>query len=133
MNWNYDDGGRSKYYKKKNVGDCVVRAIAIANNMDYKEIYQLVKKYNDGETPRNGVYKKVYFKLLADMGWQWIPCCGRGVEKQNIHLREDELPDGVVICRVSKHLTCVKDGVIFDTYNCSRGGKRKVYGYWIKK
>ena len=132
MEWIYDDGGRSLYYKAKDVGDCVVRAIAIANNMDYKQTYQLVKKYNNGETPRNGVYKEVYIKLLKDLGWKWIPCCGRGVKKQNVHLHKDELPMGILICRVSKHLTCIKDGVIFDTYNCSRGGTRKVYGYWIK-
>lgn len=133
MEFIYNDGGRSNYYKAKNVGDCVCRAIAIATNTDYKVMYNLLKEYNHGITPRNGVYKDVYKKLLADLGWTWIPCCGRGVKKNNIHLNPNELPNGILICRVSGHLTCVIDGVINDTYNCSREETRKVYGYWIKK
>ena len=132
MEWIYDDGGRSNYYKAKDVGDCVCRALAIATGTDYKVMYNLLKKYNNGVTPRNGVYKAVYKKLLSDLGWTWIPCCGRGVKNTNVHLKPTELPDGVVICRLSGHLTCVIDGIIYDTYNCSRGETRKVYGYWIK-
>ena len=44
----------------------------------------------------------------------------------------NELPNGIVICRLSRHLTTVIDGVIFDTYDCSRDGTRMVYGYWTK-
>ena len=47
MNIKYNDGGRSKYYKTSNVRDCVVRAIAIATNKDYKEIYNIVKYIGD--------------------------------------------------------------------------------------
>ena len=46
------------------------------------------------------------------------------------HLREDELPNGTLIVKVSRHLTCVKDGVLYDTYDCTRDGERCVYGYW---
>ena len=49
-----------------------------------------------------------------------------------VHLKEDELPKGTIICSVSKHLTCIKDGVLYDTYDCSRNGTRCVYGYWYK-
>ena len=45
MKWIYDTGGREKYYKALNVKDCVTRAIAIANGMDYKETYMALKKY----------------------------------------------------------------------------------------
>lgn len=47
-----------------------------------------------------------------------------------IHLDANELPRGTIIVSLSKHLTCVKDGVIYDTYDCSRDGDRCVYGYW---
>ena len=43
MNIKYNDGGRSKYYKTSNTRDCVVRAIAIATNKDYKEIFLCYK------------------------------------------------------------------------------------------
>jgi len=49
-----------------------------------------------------------------------------------VHLRKDELPQGKLIVRVSKHITSVIDGVINDTYDCSRGATRCVYGYYIE-
>ena len=41
-----------------------------------------------------------------------------------------ELPRGPLIVKVSRHLTAVIDGVLYDTHNCSRGGMRCVYGYF---
>ena len=48
-------------------------------------------------------------------------------------LDEDELPKGRLICHVSRHSCAVIDGVLNDTYDCSRMGTRCVYGYWIKR
>ena len=39
MKFVYSDGGRSKYFKGKNVGDCVTRAICNATGLDYKKVY----------------------------------------------------------------------------------------------
>ena len=44
-----------------------------------------------------------------------------------------ELPTGRLIVAVSKHLTTMIDGVINDTHNPSRDGKRCVYGYYQKE
>lgn len=135
MNFNYNDGGRSKYFKG-NVGDCVTRAIAIATGRDYKEIYNLVAEYVKKETgtksARNGVPKKVTKKIMKDLGFKWIPTMtiGSGCK---VHLNEDELPKGTIVVSVSKHLTCIIDGVINDTYDCSRDGNRCVYGYWYEE
>ena len=49
-----------------------------------------------------------------------------------VHLRSEELPSGILIVAVSRHLTVVKNGVIYDTHDCSRDGTRCVYGYWSK-
>lgn len=54
---------------------------------------------------------------------------GRGCK---VHLRKDELPNGRLIVKVSKHLTTVIDGIIHDDFDCSRRGTRCVYGYFIK-
>ena len=43
---------------------------------------------------------------------------------------QSELPPGPLIVKVSRHLTAVIDGVLYDTHNCSRGGARCVYGYF---
>src|ERR1700730_2873392 len=47
-----------------------------------------------------------------------------------VGLRAKELPPGRLVVSVSKHLTAVIDGVIHDTHDPSRHGKRCVYGYW---
>ena len=39
---------------------------------------------------------------------------------------------GRIIVRLSKHYTCLIDGIIHDTHDPSRNGTRCVYGYWIK-
>jgi hypothetical protein len=50
-----------------------------------------------------------------------------------VHLKADELPSGRLVVRVSKHMTTMVDGVVHDIANCSRGGTRAVYGYFIKE
>jgi hypothetical protein len=48
-----------------------------------------------------------------------------------VHLHPDEPPKGRLIVAV-RHYTVVIDGVLHDTHDCTRGGKRCVYGYWRK-
>ena len=138
----YSTGGREKYFKSNVVGDCVCRAIANATGMDYKQVYDLINSYAKKEhlskrkkkksNARNGVTKDTMWRILTDLGWKWIPTMLIGSGCQ-VHLNEKELPDGTLIVSVSKHLTCVKNRKLYDTYDCSRGGTRCVYGYYIKE
>lgn len=140
--WTYDDGGRSNYFTAEHVGDCVTRAIAIGTGMDYKEVYDLIRQYSKKErvskrkrgisNPRDGVYKQTFHKLLADLGWKWIPTMRIG-SGCTVHLNPDEWGSGTYIISCSKHLTCMVDNVIHDTYDPSRGGTRCVYGYFLKE
>lgn len=142
------DGGRSNYFKGEKAGDCVVRAIAIATGKDYKKVYdELFKRNKDfiengrckvaralrkkGASPRDGNFKKVYEKYILELGFKWQPTMKIG-SGMTVHVKADELPSGTLILRLSKHLTCVKDGILYDTHDCSREGTRGVYGYWIK-
>lgn len=141
MRFVYDDGGRSKYFKAGEVGDCVCRAISIATGKDYKEVYDLINEYAKQErrsrkhsrsSARNGVQKQTSRKVLESLGWKWTPTMKIG-SGCTVHLCEDELPCGTIIVKVSKHLTCIKDGVIHDTYDPSREESRCVYGYYQKQ
>ena len=134
MKFKYSDGGRSKYYKATNVGDCCVRAICNATGKDYKEVYNDLKKLNRGVSCRNGTPKKVWKKYLEQvLGWKKVSCSGIG-QSERTHLNEYELPKtGTLIVQVSKHLTVVKDGVLIDTFDCSRNGERMVYCYYVEK
>lgn len=143
MKFNYSDGGRSKYFKGKDVRDCVCRAICNATGRDYKEIYDLINSISKNEhkgkrkrgtsNARTGVYKYTEKEIIENiLGWKWIPTMqiGSGCK---MHLTESEVPSGTIIARVSHHLTCIKDKEIYDTFDCSRGGNRCVYGYWVKE
>ena len=59
---------------------------------------------------------------------KWVPTMqiGSGCK---IHLRADELPSGRIICRLSKHLTAVIDGIVNDTYNPARERTLIEYGH----
>lgn len=142
MEFVYSDGGRSNYFKADNVGDCVCRAICNAGGYDYKDIYDMLKeaaraekteKHNGKRSSvRDGVYKDTRRKVLEELGWEWHPTMSFGTGC-TVHLRADELPAGNLIVSVSRHLTCVRDGVLYDTYDCSRDGTRCVYGYYTKR
>lgn len=129
LEFNYNDGGRSAYFRADKVGDCVVRAVAIATGRDYKDIYDLFKTAAR-KTPRDGVSKEVCRKVIESLGGKWVACMKIGTGCST-HLAADEIPmTGRIIASVSKHLTAVIDGVINDTYDPSRGGTRCVYGYY---
>jgi len=140
LGFSNDDGGRKADGYKGNADDCATRAIAIATGRTYQEIYDLVDEQGTKERPRRsrkkgsartGIKKSSIDKILARLGWKWVPTMqiGSGCK---VHLLKSELPAGRLIVRVSKHITAVIDGVIHDTYNPSRGGTRCVYGYWRK-
>ena len=134
-NWIYSDGGRKDAGFKGTTGDCVVRAICNATNGDYKKVYDYVNSFAKSfekikkSGSRTGVVKHTSRVMMEDLGFKWYPLMGIGTGCKN-HLKADELPSGIIICKLSKHLTCVKDGIIYDTYDCSREGTRCVYGYW---
>lgn len=145
MDWVYDDGGREAAGFVGTTGDCVCRAIAIATQMPYREVYKLINSYGKQERPdrkrkgnsfnghrssaRTGVYTETTRKIMAKLGWVWHPLMTIG-SGCTTHLRKEELPSGRIICKVSRHCVAVIDGVIHDTYDCSREEGRCVYGYY---
>ena len=184
MEFQFNDGGREDANRKGHTGDCVVRAIAIASGLcntlerpgpGYMQIYVEMMEANRqfakgrskaakalkkrGASPRHGVAPQAYKPWLAKHGWTWTPTMqiGQGCK---VHLTDDELPDGRLIVRLSRHLTTVIDGVIHDTYDPQRNAhvtefgadttrelksgewrtangihhveRRCVYGYWKK-
>ena len=144
-----NDGGRKAAGFKGKAGDCVVRSIAIATGISYQKVYQdlydanekfriksrsklaknLIKK---NDSPRTGTHRAVLKKYLKQLGWKWTPTMfiGQGCK---VHLKKEELPNDTLIVSCSKHITVVINGVLNDTYDCSRNGTRCVYGYWSQQ
>jgi len=137
----FNDGGRKAAGYKGKTGDCVTRAIAIATGLPYQEVYDALNGLADSErtgkrkrgksNSRTGVYKQTKRKYLESLGWVWTPTMqiGSGCK---VHLRSDELPSGRLIVALSRHSAAVIDGVLHDTYDCSRDGTRCVYGYFSR-
>lgn len=128
MKFVYNDGGRSRYFKATQVGDCVVRAAAIASQKDYEEVYDLARKIVKG-TPRNGMSKIHTKRLMETLGGKWQPTMtiGSGCK---VHLKDGELPNGRIVCSLSGHVVAIINGVVNDIYEDDRNGTRCVYGYW---
>lgn len=133
-----DDGGRAAAGFKGSTGDCVTRAIAIATDTPYLTVYGELNRLAKLERPRNGrsrshartgVNRATWTRFMDALGWQWVPTMAIGSGCQ-VHLRREELPAGRLIVQVTKHVTAMLDGVIHDTYDPSREGRRCVYGYW---
>lgn len=129
LKFKYNDGGRHLYFKSNNVADCVTRAITIVTGKDYKEAYNEIKSII-GYSPRNGIEKNDVKKVMSHFGGRWVALMKIGTGCK-YHLAKNEIPmEGKIICNLSGHVTSVIDGVINDTYDCSREGQRCVYGYW---
>jgi hypothetical protein len=141
MKWVYNDGGRWEAgYRPRHVGDCVCRAIVIATEKPYREVFEALQAANRsikrpsslsrrsrGFSPDRGSPDQVYRPYLASLGWAYIP-----IEGPKVRLSPGELPSGRLIVQVSKHLVAVIDNVIHDTSDCSLHGRRFVQGYFAK-
>jgi len=153
----FDDGGRAVSGRRGLADDCVCRAVAIAAQLPYDEVYKRLAKGRGEQrvtsrtgkkraSAREGINtRRKWFKdYMAELGFEWVPTMqiGSGCK---VHLRAEELPSGRIICSVSKHYTAMIDGVIHDTFDPRRavhwiqtkGGvtttgvsHRCVYGYW---
>tara|TARA_S200000501_G_scaffold239451_1_gene224357 strand:+ start:395 stop:841 length:447 start_codon:yes stop_codon:yes gene_type:complete len=148
MEFNFNDGGRADAGYKGRTGDCVTRAVAIAAELPYQEVYNRLAEGNANQrvtkrsrkttarqkTASHGISttRKWFKDYMKSLGFKWVSTMGIGTGCK-VHLKSDELPSGRVITRVTRHYCAVIDGVINDTYNPSRDETRCVYGYWIKQ
>jgi len=106
--------------------DCVVRAIAIAMDKDYlgcrRELNQAKRELGlDSYKETNFLYK--YFEHYPRLIFKALKGEPRfkGTDFTELH------PEGIYILKMAGHVTCCKDGVILDTWDCSY---RSVYTAW---
>jgi hypothetical protein len=149
MNSKYNLMARALPFNYNNPGsrrtsDCVCRAITIATGLPYQQVWDRLAAGNAGQRrskhDKGGARKhtadkgictsRQWFKdYMRELGFTWVATMGIGTGCRT-HLAAGELPMGRIVCCVSKHYVAVIDGVINDTYDCSRSGTRCVYGYW---
>lgn len=129
-------------FKKENVnpkewkheGDCVVRAIAKANNMSWESTY--LRLCDMGlKKCRMPNSQKTYEALLKEYGWikQKMPVWYDAFGKRNrytVKALADEYPTERMVVSIANHLTFIDKGTLIDTWNC---GSKSVGNYWIKE
>ena len=144
------DGGRmaTNRFKRRHTGDCVTRAITLAEGIDYMLVYRELSRRMKAwgrSSAGNGVYDAIWRPMLAEAGY--LPCTPVKVTPEEsrrfmhtsfvgargVPLVSAELPaTGTVVVRVrrrknsgrrsthSHHLFTVIDGVIHDSWNPAR-------------
>lgn len=124
--------------KGKKTTDCVVRAISVATNKTWDEVFKALY-------PIGFKYKlamndpKCYERYLKELGWVKHSQPKRpdntkykGYEFIDTKEYNDLLLDNchIVAKMGSHHLTAIINGKIYDTWNCSEG---KIGTYWTQK
>ena len=121
-------GGRENYkpckLKKDRIGDCVIRAISHGLNQDYKTTFQdlLNISWEMLDLPNSWVCAEEYLKRNG-----WIknkPMRNSRNRKLKVHQFPTE---GTFLIHTTTHLTCIKDGVLLDTWNCKKSSANSYY------
>jgi len=119
----------NRHPKGLKTSDCVVRAISTSLDIDYLECR---RKLNQAKKELGfGTYKETKFLYRYFEGYPRLIFKAikgeprlKGSDFTELH------PKGTFILKMAGHITCVVDGVILDTWDCSY---RSVYTAWKVK
>lgn len=117
--------------KDKVTGDCVVRALAYANDMTWDEVFFELCSIgiNKKLMPNN---EKVYEQFLKDKGWrkQKQPADYDGTKYRAFNFcNEFARPENRYIISMRRHLTVIANRKVVDIWDCS---KEVVGVYWTR-
>lgn len=120
---------RYEYYNPnpahRNVSDCAVRAISKALNQSWEETYigLSIQGLISADMPHANSSWGSYLKSKGFI---------RNIAPEDITVCEfsDMFPCGIYILALSGHVVCVKNGVLFDSWNSS---DEIVLYFWTKK
>ena len=121
-------GGREKYksvkYRKDLVGDCVIRAISNGLNQDYKHTFQELLNLSWEMLILPNSWKCVE-EYLTRKGWTKNKPMRNS---RNRKLKVGQFPmTGVYLIQINGHFTCLKDGVLLDTWDCRKSSANSYY------
>lgn len=113
----------------KNVGDCAVRAVSKALDMDWSKAYtQLtLQGYVMGDMPSSNA---VIGELLKQNGFKRETVPDTCPECYTLAEFSQEYPKGTYVVFMDKHVATVQDGNIFDAWDSSN--ETPIY-YWRKE
>ena len=123
----YDDGGRHRYfrmkYKKDRVGDCVMRALAIATGEDYQEVRRELWdiSFKNGDIPNGRGTTDEFLKRRGFIKEKKI--AGFTLGQYPVSHKE------TYVVVLANHLTCLDQGLVRDLWDCRNWSP---YNVWRK-
>jgi hypothetical protein len=145
------DGGRTEAgYRNPRGGqnnDCVVRSISIASGRPYAQVYEEITAcIQAGGFPQDRAHARknpaTHILVKGVSGIIWIPYITKAPggwdavtpARGRTMFRPENLPaEGPVLVLLSGHLTVVVDGVLHDTHDCMKSGRRRIKQYYVPK
>lgn len=130
---------KNKYFKyfqpnkldlKDEYGDCAVRTICKAENMEWLEAYDLMWSYSrEVQSPLN--CKHGFEHILKKLGYKYCPISNKkGSKRPTVTEFSKAHTNGTYVLVVANHYVCSKDGFFYDTFD---SGDKSLYGYWEKE
>jgi hypothetical protein len=118
-----------KYYNcnplRREVNDCVVRAVSLAEGKSWDETYLILSKLalNEAVILDDSLFVEKYLNSKYEA---ICPKC----EGYRITVGEfvKTHPKGTFLITMKGHITCVVDGIIYDTWDCT---DKLMWNAWI--
>lgn len=103
----------------RNVGDCAVRAVAKALDIDWEEAYLLIVKngYDMGDMPSSD---SVWGSVLRQSGFYRKAIPNRCPDCYTVEDFCRDHPEGVFVLGFGGHVATVVDGNLYDSWDSSR-------------
>ena len=106
--------------------DCVVRAVAIAFDKDYLETRRELNKAKRDLGFESYKDNKFIYKYLEQFD-RIIIKVPKGKPRMKAESFIELFKEGTYIVKMSKHIACIKDGKLLDTWDSS---ERSIYTAW---
>lgn len=118
---------------KDEYGDCTIRALSKALNVQWLEAFDLTiplcREYQVSNV--FGAPSKIERQIIERLGFDYHPISNRkGTKRPTVLSFAKEHPHGTYIANVAHHEVAVVDGQYFDTWDC---GYKSLYGYYELK
>lgn len=126
---------RYKYFQpnkmdlKDNYGDCAVRTICKAENLEWIDAYDIMYKFSrEVQCPLN--CKHGFEHILKKLGYTYYKVSNKkGTKRPTVDGFTKDNKAGTYVLVVANHYVCSKDGFYHDTWD---SGECCLYGYWKK-
>lgn len=113
----------------RNVGDCAVRAVAKALDLDWETAYAMIAKngFLMGDMPSSN---SVWGSVLREHGFARYSIPSECPDCYTIENFADENHAGLYVVGTGNHVVCIKDGTVYDSWNSLQEVPQY---YWHKK